>query len=263
MRVKTFRKPYQIKRKRSILKNRFFWLSILILIIGGTIFYFLFLSETFQIEKIIVTGEKKVSTKDIELLIEKNLENKILFFKTKSIFWVDTENIAKDILNSFPQIAEVEIGRIFPDALNIIVIERKEVGVFCREGDCFLLDNDGIIFEEAPAGEYLKIKNLTFEGNLKLGEKVIQKEILNQILEIEKKLREDLKIPLTEISSVSNERLNTKTTDGWEIYFNLKENTNWQIEKLSLILEKEIPLEKRRNLEYIDLRFSKIFYKYR
>jgi len=28
-----------------------------------------------------------------------------------------------------------------------------------------------------------------------------------------------------------------------------------------VLLEKEIPLEQRRNLEYIDLRFEKIFYK--
>ena len=66
-----------------------------------------------------------------------------------------------------------------------------------------------------------------------------------------------------EISSyVSEKRLNTKTSEGWEIYFNLKGDLNWQITELGLVSEKQIPLEDRGELEYIDLRFSRVYYKY-
>ena len=121
---KAYRKPYRIKKKKSILKNRFFWLGVLTFTFAGIICYFLFFSEIFQVEKIIITGEERVPTESLKLLIDKNLEKKILFLKTKSIFLVNLSEIKKDILDNFPQIAGVEIGRGFPDALNILIIER-------------------------------------------------------------------------------------------------------------------------------------------
>ncbi|GAH87923.1 unnamed protein product, partial [marine sediment metagenome] len=149
--VKTFRKPYRIKKRRhlkSIFRYRFFWLGVLFFVFLFSIFYFLFFSQTFQVEKIIVTGEQKVAKENLKLLVENKLENKILFFKTKSIFLVNLNEIKKNILNNFPQIAEVEISRGFPDTLNIIVVERFGLTVWCQAEQCFLVDNEGVIFEE-------------------------------------------------------------------------------------------------------------------
>jgi cell division septal protein FtsQ len=259
-----FRKPHRIKRKKSILSNRFFWLGILILAILGAIFYFLFFSEIFQVKQIIVTSEKEAIKEDLKLLIEKELEKRILFLKTKSIFLVNLNKIKKDILNHFPQIAEVEMGRGFPDAINVLVIERSGLAIWCQKENCFLLDNEGFIFREIPAWTDLpKIVDRQEKDFLNLGEKAIEKEILNKILEIESELTKNLKILIDEFSLISDERLNAETSEGWEIYFNLREDINWQLTKLSLVLEEEIPPENRGNLEYIDLRFGRVYYKYR
>ncbi len=53
--------------------------------------------------------------------------------------------------------------------------------------------------------------------------------------------------------------MNVNTADGWEVYFNPKGDLNWQITELAAILENRIPLEKRKNLKYIDLRFNKVY----
>jgi len=58
-----------------------------------------------------------------------------------------------------------------------------------------------------------------------------------------------------------DKRLDIKTAEGWEIYFDLSSDVNFALTKLGLLLEKEIPLEKRGDLSYIDLRFSKVYYK--
>ena len=264
--VKTYRKPYRVKRKKSIFRNRFLWLGVLFFFFIIAIFYFLFFLEVFQVERIIVTGEEKVAKEDLELLVEKKLERKILFFKTKSIFAVDTQNIKKDILNSFPNISEVEISRGFPDALNIVVVKRFGLTVWCQRERCFLLDGEGVIFEEIFDTEpkAFQIKNLTQAPELKLGDKVIEKEKLNQILDIESKLRNNLKISLATVVLVSEERLNIETSEGWEIYFNFEGDIEWQLTKLRAVLEEEILPENRKNLEYIDLRFGNLApYKYR
>jgi len=96
-----------------------------------------------------------------------------------------------------------------------------------------------------------------------LGNKVIEKEFLSSILDTESKLENNLKIPVEEVLVVSDERINLKTSEGWEIYLNPKGDVDWQLTKLSEVLEKEIPLEKRGNLQYIELRFGNFApYKY-
>ena len=261
--MRKYRKPYRVKKKKSIFRNRFFWLGILILIIFGGFFYLICFSSFFQIEKVIITGEEKVSTEDLKLLIEKKLENKILFFKTKSIFLVNLSKIKKDILNNFPKAAKVEISREFPDALRIIVVERFGIATWCQKDRCFLLDKEGIIFEEGMGVNLIKMvdeKNPTLSN---LGEKVIEKDYLEEILEAQRKFRGELKVESQEFIVFSN-RFNAKTQEGWEIYFSPKEDLDWQLTKLKVVLEEEIPPENRRNLEYIELRFGNFApYRYR
>ncbi|MFC1629892.1 hypothetical protein ACFL11_01590, partial [Patescibacteria group bacterium] len=95
------------------------------------------------------------------------------------------------------------------------------------------------------------------------GEEVIEEEKINKILEINKGFRSNLKIQLEQAIIINQERLNVKTLEGWEAYFDLKGDINWQLTELKLLIEEKIPPDKRGDLEYIDLRFTKIYYKYR
>jgi len=220
----------------------------------------LFFLEAFQIEKIIVTGEEKVSKEDIEFLAERRLESKVLFFKTKSIFTIDTKQIKRDILNHFPQIAKAEVSQGFFDAVKIVITERIGVALWCQDEQCFLLDSEGVIFEETSEIKPGLLLIETQEGLAELGETVIEGEQLSQIFDIRLKLAERTKIFLTGASLISEERLDIKTTEDWQIYFNLKGDLDWQMTELSLVLEKQISPERRDKLEYIDLRFSRVYY---
>lgn len=260
---KPLRKPYRIRRKKSIFKNRFFWISILILMIFGSIFYFFIFFSFFQVEQIIVSGEERVLEKEIKLLVENNLEKKILFFPTRSILVVDLGKIKKDILTHCPSIAEVEIGRGFPDVLNIVVRERKETAVFCSQEKCFLLDREGIIFENSHLKE--ELINITNDhiGEAVLGQKVIDKEYLENIFKIKKNISEQLDLAVKEFV-ILTDRLTLKTKENWEVYFNPKGDLNWQLTKLNLVLKEKIPPERRKDLEYIELRFGDLApFKYR
>ena len=262
--MKKYRKPHRIKKRKSIFVNRFFWFSILILVIANIFFYFFLFSNYFQVKEIIITGQKKVSTKDLKLIVEKKLEKKLLFFRTKSIFLVNLSEIRADILKNFPQVAQIKLQRDFPDALDVIIRERLAVAQWCQER-CFLIDKEGIIFEEISeeSNQYLKIKSQNQIFNLNFGKKILESELLTSILEIESKLKENFKIPLEEILVVSEKRFNAKTSEDWQIYFNSKEDLDWQLTKLKTLLEKEIPQERRKDLEYIDVRFGNFApYKY-
>ena len=243
------------------MRKRYFWLGAFGFIAVAGIFYCLIFLQALQVEKIIVTGEDKVSKEGIEFLAEGRLESKILFFKTKSIFTVDVKQIKTDILNHFPQIAEVKVSRGFFDAVNIAVRERIGVGMWCQDDNCFLLDSEGVIFEETFEAKPGLILIGTEKCREELGENVIDKDKLSQIFDIRLKLAEKTNIFIKKAFLVSEERLDVATTEDWQIYFNLKGDLDWQITELSLILEKQISLERREKLEYIDLRFSRVYYK--
>jgi len=265
---KNFRKRRNIKKKKSIISSRFFWLGILIILILGGFFYLICFSSFFQVKEITIAGEKNVLKlkENINLTIEEKLNKKILLFNTRSIFLVDLSGIGKDILNNFPKLDEVIIERRLPNALNVSVKERQEAVLWIQGDKRFLLDNKGTAFEEVFNIEpvILKIENLRQSPKFELGTKVIGQETLNKIIALESKLKDELKIPLAGFIIVSEARLNVKTSDGWEIYFNLQEDINWQLTKLKMDLEEEIPPDRRRDLEYIELRFGNFApYKYK
>jgi cell division protein FtsQ len=262
---KTFRKPYRVRKKRNIFKNRFFKRSFLILLILGALSYFLLFSETFQIKEILVFADKKVRARDIELVVEDTINKKKLFLKEKNIFLANLDIIKKNILDTFPPISEVRIERNFPDTLNIKVSERVGLAVFCHQDNCFLLDKKGVIFERVSE-DYLslpKIKIPDFDSRLELGDNLVGEELISKVVKIILEL-EDLKIPVKETRIILEERVNVLTFEGWEIYFNPQRDIDWQLTKLKAVLEKYILPQERENLEYIELRFGDLApYKYR
>lgn len=259
-----YRRPHRIKRRKSIFSNRFFWITLLILIFLGTISYFLIFSSIFQVKEIQISGNKKIQTQDFENLIREKINQKLLLFSTRSIFLINSEKIVNSILEKFPQAKEVKLKRKLPATLIIEIKERTAVGIFCQNEKCFFLDGAGVIFEEGPQNHELVMKFQDKIEPISFGLKIIEEDQLQAILEIQERLKTDLKIISKEYIILKDERINVRTAEDWEIYFDLKSNIEWQLTKLKLVLEKEIPSENRGNLEYIDLRFGNFApYKYK
>ena len=266
MRRRRIRKPYRIKRKKSIFENRFLKPSILILFILTTLFYIALFLNFFQIKQIKISGNQKVVKEKLETTIQGLIEKKILFFSSKSIFLVNLDEVKKQILTVFPLISSIDFKKELPNSLILEIEERKTVAIFIQNDKSFFIDKQGVIFEETLETESkrLKLKNLILNENSGLGDTVINTTKMSQIFDIESNLRNSLGIRINEVVIVSEQRFNFTTTDGWDIYFNPQNNIDWQIIKLKEVLEQEIPNENRGLLEYIELRFGNFApYKYR
>jgi len=253
-----FHKKYQRKKKiKKILAT-----SFLILVILGGGLYAIFFSPLFKVKEINILGNEKVKDENIRKIIEEKIFRKLIFFSPKNIFWLDLETPKEEILESYPQIATVYFRKKFPSKLILEIKERKKVAIFYLKEMPFFIDKEGVIFEE--------VKELNSEFVIRsektgfvLGDSVIEKENLENILKVQKALSL-LEIEVEDFLLFSPKRLNIKTIEGWQIYFDLFEDLDWQITKLKLALEKKIPPEKRGDLEYIDVRFGNMVYpKYR
>jgi cell division protein FtsQ len=236
---------------------------VLTLILSGVVFYFFVFFPFFQIKEIRIHGDQKVPTDDLRKEVDFSIPRNFWKISSRSIFLVNSRRIKTEILEEFPQISKLILKRDFPNTLILEIEERKSVATYCDNQTCFLIDKTGVIFENIVESSSLKIIDNRPESEFSLGEQVLGEKVLSSIIEIEKKLKERVDINIGEFVVISEERLSAKTDERWDIYFDLKGDLSWQIEKLIVVLENEIPSEKRGNLEYIDLRFTRVYYKYR
>ncbi|MEA3295861.1 MAG: FtsQ-type POTRA domain-containing protein [Patescibacteria group bacterium] len=278
---KNFRKSYRAKKKKkSLSKNKFLIYGILVLITIICLFYLFLLSWFFQIEKIEISGNEKIKAREIENLINNEINKKILFIPCQNIFLANLNNIEKNLSNKFPRINAISAQKKFPRTLKIKIQEKQAIGVFIPNMDIprennensdimdiqneigFLIDKQGVIFEKINLDEHnkkLKIKNLILDQECQLNDIKMDKNIIAKILKIAGKMEKNLKIPIVSAEIVSKQKLDIETAENWKIYFNPQKDIDWQITQISLLLKEKIIFEKRRELEYIDLRFDKIY----
>lgn len=273
MKKKYLKRKYRLRKKKPLYRKKSFWLGILILILFGEVFYLIIFSPIFQIKEVEIMGAGKVGAQDIQNiqnLAQSHLSRNFFLFSSKNIFFLKAKKIQEALLERFPEITNVNLKRKFPDRLVIEIEERRPVAIFCQgesedSQKCFFIDREGLIFEEVSEenrSDYLVIKSVK-PGLTLLGGMVLPREDLTRFLEIRDGLKDNLNIPLEHVFQANEEKLIAKTSQGWEIYFNLREDVAKQLMNLGLVLEKEIGPEKRGSLEYIDLRFgSRVFYKF-
>ena len=151
---KSFRKPYRFKRLKpvsqrwrklkSVISNRFFWLNILILIILGGIFYFMVFSSVFQVKKVRVEffTRQTIPVEEIQAEVESQINKRIFFFPTKSVFLTNEKEIFGKISKKFPQILNISVKPDFPNTLRVKIFEREPAAVFYQEENYLLIKKE-------------------------------------------------------------------------------------------------------------------------
>jgi len=266
------------RKRKTILRKRLFWDIVLFFILIASIAYLLFFSEAFKIKKqeIIGSASNGVYSEISDLLAAK---------LGKNFFLIKPEQIENELLNRYPEIKQAEVKKKLPNSLVLYLEKRIPVGEFCYAGasseDCFLIDSQGIIFQDHFRGRasevvsetlenlanglvlILKDKDFGIVGFGTAGEEAVSKSQIEQILTIKNELEKNMEIKVERFILAKEEKLTVKTNEGWEMYFTLSEDLSLCLTKLKLLLEKELPLgsKERKNLQYIDMRFSKTYYK--
>ncbi|MBU3964614.1 hypothetical protein KJ591_01405 [Patescibacteria group bacterium] len=266
---KRYHQNYQAKKrsytrkKKSIFRNRFFWYFVLLVIAGAGIFYFLVFSPVFQLRETIINGTSFISANEVGDIIREQTANSVLFFPTKSIIVFNSKNTESLILERFLQAKEAIIRKQFFNKLIVNIFEREPEAIFCSSGSCFLLDEQGLIFQPAERETYFPNKAvIVSDENMELGTTVTSEENLIFINDVFRQLKQgNILVNEFKISSSKIEALISE--NGLSIYFNPQKDSELQVQDLILVLKNQNSpdSETRGAQEYIDLRFDKIFLK--
>jgi len=264
-------KIHKTKPKKSILKNKFFWIFLAFLFLAIAAEYFLLFFDKIQIKNIMIYCDNEVKTVEISSLIENNINKKFIDIfgfnlSSKSIFLTNSKKIENKILETYPEIKAADISKILPDSLVVEIKKREKSAIYFQNNKYFYIDQTGVIFNEIQAidDQFFIVRQNLNNDEIYEGKKVIANAIMDTILKIEKNLKIKFDIDLAEALISTPTKLDITTKENWKIYFNIGENNDvsLQITKLNLLLGQEISPEARRSLEYINLYFkTRAYYK--
>lgn len=233
--------------------------------------YLLFYSSVFKVKEVQVANIKDFPVGEVQTLAEKELKSNWVFLPKNSWFLAKTIDWQKVIASSFSMIKEIKSSLSLRNSKVVyLTLElRKPVVIFQDENakESFLIDENGLAYDKlSTSTEYLK-NSLPLVISLgskehSLLETVLDKEKMEQVFFAKNEL-EKLGLRIADFQIQGEDKLSIKTKNGFLIHFVLAKDMSSSFLKLKLILEKEIPKEKLSDLEYIDLRFSKAYYRYK
>ncbi len=260
-RLKKSQKRYKI----NFQKAKIIFLLTLFLILALS-YVFLF-SPIFKIEQINISGNKTIKDEQIKDSLNSFLNKQILIFFDRNNLFLATSSKIKNILSSqFSKIASVQINKsLVKRFINLKIVERKEVGIFCREKKCYYIDQQGIAFEKAPEtkGTLILVIKDNSQSLIKIGDRIIEKDELTSLVQIKQRLTSQLGLGVLnfEIEANALRDLRASINQGWYILFDWTKDLEKQVEALKLILSEKIKKD-RINLEYVDLRIEgRAYYK--
>ncbi len=231
-------------------------IELVILFVGLAVF--LFFSPIFQISNIEANGFNRIPENDvINTSWSQTNEKRFLIGDQNNLFLFSTKKLIKNLEKKYC-FDHLEIIRKFPNIL-IVNAQEKSNSFIWSEGDkYFYADLDGYIIEEVNPLE-IKTKKYPIINN-----KTDVKAIIEEKIDLEKNHITYINEIFTKIKNIEIDKfildneINTvkiKINAGPDIYFNVLEDVDEQLEKLSAVRNEKLK-DDFNSKEYIDLRFG-------
>ena len=160
---RTNHRSQKIRRKKIIIRSL---VGIVFLCVGIILALTLF----FNINKIVVSGDKVYSEKEVVDASEINMGDNLIF--------LSKEEINNEITKELPYVGAVKIKRRLPSTLEIVITKTEAYMATAQDGYYILLDKNGKVLEKdlEIIDENIILVNLGEINSVEIGEKISLKE---------------------------------------------------------------------------------------
>jgi cell division septal protein FtsQ len=281
--------PFNKKRQRFQFKPMVVINLILLMGIGGFIYFFIF-SNFYNVTDIQVSGNEVIATDDVLDITGQYLsQNQLFIMKNRNIF-LFSKNAIKKRLNEVIILEDLKVDKILPNTIKLTLVEKNSAIKWLSNDNEYLLDNQGQIIKRyyvsatpqifvvqpgnnvsnttpvaSNESKFIKLRNLANQP-VNLGDYVIKAENAGFILELANKIKDVEYLKFTEIDlpNAYPQYLSVIMAGDWQIQFNLLDSVSVQLNRLNLLIDQKIKKENLNRLEYIDLRLGEsIYYKFK
>lgn len=227
----------------------------------------LFVFQENELKDYLISKFPEISDAKIERSSEKNpVEREIkvhLMKREMAAIWCGAD-LAPAAADEFKPVEEENFEP--PTSAAVIIPDSEEVRPKEEIKDCFYVDREGVVFEEAPLtfGALIVLVKDFSGDEISLGAKIAEPKTVKFILDVRDWLAKNSDVSLAEFSIDKEDRqLRGLTAEGWQIVFNESQTAAEQGFIVKKVLEEEIK-DKRQGLEYIDLRIeNRVYYKFK
>jgi hypothetical protein len=285
------------KKRRRIIALK---VTLYLILTAGLIYSLSYLSSTkiLTIDRVEIVGNKVLEEQTLRNLVETEIEGRVLgLFPKKNIFLYPKRSIINKLIGRFERLSSVDVDLKSFKVLEVRVVERGAVAVWCSEPtseerndqselveellvdkatdqketlikDCYLVDNTGLIFASYSSSTPSSLPRYEGEnlGDVSIGSYFWKRRDAKKVSEFLSSL-DSLKVEILKITKEPERKvviiLNTET----DLILSLNDDWPRAFENLAtLVSEPEFKEYVGDNLlspfAYIDLRFkNKLLYK--
>ncbi len=260
------------KQTKFLLIGLLFTMVVMVLVIA------ILRKPNFQIQTITPIGTEAMNPDDITNYVQQNISGNYAWVIPKTnIFFFSKKHLEQQILTQFPNLTKAVVAFRNTQEITITVLEKKPSYIWCKNNTCFFIDDQGVLFKEAPIfddGVYITFEGGKISEEAPLGARFIDQELFQKIQELIKSFQQ---IPI-EITRVTYQEtgdivFHVATIQGIivgqtsSIIISQNISIDRIIQTLNLLLadtafEQDLKT-KSTSLQSIDLRFDgKIYYKF-
>ncbi|MGA2666506.1 MAG: FtsQ-type POTRA domain-containing protein [Patescibacteria group bacterium] len=241
---KVFNLPFEPPKKKRRVK---LYKPILILILLGGIYYFIFQSPYFQIKNIIV--DQNMPPQVTQYLAQ---------YKGQNIFTFQPNAIRDNLLAKYPELVSINVARGIPDAIKVTFSQRSPVLVWQTGAQFYLVDALGTAYIEVsdPGGLIVVKDNKSLL--VKSEQQVVTDNFIKFVSSVKSKLDANgLPVDHFEINETTFQ-VDAALKSGILIKFDITRSVDDQMSELTAFLKDHA----NEATQYIDLRVAgKVFYK--
>lgn len=263
---RTYKNPYHDKKHQTRRTKAPRFKAGVIIVSLLAILGIMLLHPFFNINRIEIAGDDRVSTIALSDIAEKNMAQKRwIFFSGRNYFLLDLVKIKTDIKSQFV-LGSLQVKKNFLKII-ITIQEKQPKLLLCNtingHAKYYLIDGEGIILQETGATEAstqlhsLPRLEKVNVANIKVGETVLPKATLEFIVYLYDNIYKNNKIAISYVTMADEggRELNLVTEEGWKIIVDRQNDWEKQLGVLNVMLRDKIK-DNRKNLQYIDIRYE-------
>lgn len=231
----------------------------------GAIFYWLFVSSAFAVERVKINSSVLFATDPIVKVVQDQLGmSRWSIASQGNIFAFDSSGLSGALAHAFA-LSNVYIKKNRPHEIVVTISEKPREAIWSTQGNYFAIDTQGIVLG-AVSDDQIKDKIVIYgheNATPDNGAQIVKPETLSFIANVF--AHPDIQSLRPQFFVAQNDEVSEialKVGEGWRIYFDTTIDLAPQVENLKLTLEHAVPPEARPKLDYIDVRFGRrVYYK--
>jgi len=273
------------RRRKSQRLTKIYWqrikllfIIILCFLLAVTLYWLIFLSDFFQIKKIVINGVDNPETIELDMktyFYTKNQKFVPAFIykflprykdSQKNLLLFSSTDCSQYLLNKYPEIEKLSTKLDIKNGYLTINIASREISfLLCTDVECYLLDNNGVVFGEAPEASGSLIRKIIIHqpSSIPIGTEIFPQadlDILRSLFELSEKDGSPFKINALELEKAKFSTIKIVTNENWYLLLNFNSDFPEVFQIIQKLIDGELK-NKTQKLQYIDCRYlPRVYY---